>query len=85
MAFLFGGGRRQKSPADIARSLKELLHKLWEPTVNPKVDPLIYEELFTKRLRQVEEDVAKYMSQMKHIVQGTPGHTHYLPALRCKC
>jgi hypothetical protein len=57
MAFLFGGSRKQKSPAEIAKSLKELLYKLWEPTVNPKV----------------EEDVAKHMAQMKLIVQGTPG------------
>lgn len=57
MAFLFGGRGRQKPPTEIARALKDLLHRLWEPTVNPKV----------------EEDAAKYMSQMKLIVQGTPG------------
>lgn len=57
MAFLFGASRKQKSPAEIAKSLKELLYKLWEPTVNSKV----------------EEDVAKHMAQMKLIVQGTPG------------
>jgi calcium binding protein 39 len=57
MAFLFGGRGRQKSPAEIAKALKELLHKLWEPTINPKV----------------EEEAAKYMAQMKLIVQGTPG------------
>lgn len=56
MAFLFGGSRKQKPPAEIAKSLKELLYKLWEPTVNPKV----------------EEEVAKHMAQMKLIVQGTP-------------
>ncbi|KAL2436537.1 Conidiophore development protein hymA [Exophiala dermatitidis] len=56
MAFLFGGRGRQKQPAEIARSLKELLSKLAEPSPNPKV----------------EEDVAKHMSQMKLIVQGTP-------------
>ncbi|KEF52287.1 conidiophore development protein hymA [Exophiala aquamarina CBS 119918] len=53
MAFLFGGRGRQRSPAEIARSLKEVLLKLED---NPKV----------------EDDVAKYMSQMKLIVQGTP-------------
>jgi calcium binding protein 39 len=57
MAFLFGGRGRQKSPAEIAKALKELLHKLWESTINPKV----------------EEEAAKYMAQMKLIVQGTPG------------
>lgn len=56
MAFLFGGSRKQKSPAEIAKSLKELLYKLWEPSVNPKV----------------EDEVAKHMAQMKLIVQGTP-------------
>jgi hypothetical protein len=59
MAFLFGGRGRQKSPAEIAKALKELLYKLWEPTINPKV----------------EEEAAKYMAQMKLIVQGTPGET----------
>ncbi|EXJ82780.1 conidiophore development protein hymA [Capronia epimyces CBS 606.96] len=56
MAFLFGGRGRQKQPAEIARSLKDLLIKLAEPNPNSKV----------------EEDVAKHMSQMKLIVQGTP-------------
>lgn len=54
MAFFFGGRGRQRSPAEIARSLKDVLLKLED---NPKV----------------EDDVAKYMSQMKLIVQGTPG------------
>jgi hypothetical protein len=57
MAFLFGGNRRQKQPTEIAKSLKELLHKLWEPPVNARV----------------EEEVAKHMASMKLIVQGTPG------------
>ncbi|KAH0839043.1 hypothetical protein AYO21_04641 [Fonsecaea monophora] len=57
MAFLFGGRGRQKQPAEIARSLKDLLVKLNDPSPSPKV----------------EEDVAKHMSQMKLIVQGTPG------------
>ncbi|KAJ9610863.1 Hym1p [Cladophialophora chaetospira] len=56
MAFLFGGRGRQKQPAEIARSLKDLLVKLHEPSPSPKV----------------EDDVAKHMSQMKLIVQGTP-------------
>jgi calcium binding protein 39 len=57
MAFLFGGNRRQKQPTEIAKSLKELLHRLWEPAISPKV----------------EEEVAKHMASMKLIVQGTPG------------
>lgn len=57
MAFLFGGKSRQKSPSEIVKSLKDLLHKLREPAVSSKV----------------EEDAAKHMSQMKLIVQGTPG------------
>ncbi|OAP59395.1 hypothetical protein AYL99_06693 [Fonsecaea erecta] len=57
MAFLFGGRGRQKQPAEIARSLKDLLVKLHEPSPSQKV----------------EEDVAKHMSQMKLIVQGNPG------------
>ncbi|KAK4936481.1 Hym1p [Elasticomyces elasticus] len=56
MAFLFGGRGRQKQPAEIAKSLKDLLYKLSDPSLKPKV----------------EEDVAKHMSQMKMIVQGTP-------------
>jgi calcium binding protein 39 len=57
MAFLFGGRGRQKSPADIVKSLKDLLTKLQEPGSSVKV----------------EDEAAKYMAQMKLIVQGTPG------------
>jgi Mo25-like len=64
MAFLFGGNRRQKQPTEIARSLKELLHKLWEPPVNARV----------------EEEVAKHMASMKLIVQGTPGSSEMFVA-----
>jgi len=42
MAFLFGGNKRQKQPADIAKSLKELLQKLWETPANPKADLLSF-------------------------------------------
>ncbi|RMZ77983.1 hypothetical protein DV738_g4118, partial [Chaetothyriales sp. CBS 135597] len=56
MAFFFGGKGRQKQPAEIAKALKELLPKLWEVPVSPKI----------------EEDAAKLMAQMKLIVQGTP-------------
>ncbi|RMZ76426.1 hypothetical protein DV737_g4808, partial [Chaetothyriales sp. CBS 132003] len=56
MAFFFGGKGRQKQPAEIAKALKELLPKLWESPVSPKI----------------EEDAAKLMAQMKLIVQGTP-------------
>lgn len=55
MAFLFGRAGRQKQPAELARGLKELLPKLSGNGSPPKV----------------EEDVAKHMSQMKVIVQGT--------------
>jgi hypothetical protein len=64
MAFLFGGNRRQKQPTEIAKSLKELLHKLWEPPVNARV----------------EEEVAKHMASMKLIVQGTPGPSEMFAA-----
>jgi hypothetical protein len=37
MAFLFGGRGRQKSPAEIVKSLKDLLYKLREPNLSPKV------------------------------------------------
>ena len=57
MAFLFGGRGRQKAPADIVKALKDLLLKIQEPGSNTKV----------------EEEAAKYMAQMKLIVQGTPG------------
>ncbi|KIX03260.1 uncharacterized protein Z518_06812 [Rhinocladiella mackenziei CBS 650.93] len=63
MAFLFGGRGRQKPPAEIAKSLKDLLMRLADPTPNPKV----------------EEDVAKHMSQMKLIVQGTPAEVECSP------
>lgn len=76
MAFLFGGRGRQRSPAEIARSLKDVLLKLEE---NPKVClPRQYYvvSLNAERLPlQVEDEVAKYMSQMKLIVQGTPGES----------
>lgn len=55
MAFLFGRGGRQKQPAELARSLKELIPKLSDNGSPPKV----------------EEEVARTMSQMKVIVQGT--------------
>lgn len=54
MAFLFRGGR-PKQPAELARSLKDLLPKLADNGSPPKV----------------EEEVARTMSQMKVIVQGT--------------
>ena len=57
MAFLFGGRGRQKAPADIVKSLKDLLAKLQEPGGSTKA----------------EEAAAKHMAQMKLIVQGTPG------------
>lgn len=75
MAFLFGGKNRQKSPAEIVKSLKDLLFKLREPTVNPKVGQRRdgKSSASDKATTQVEEDAAKHMSQMKLIVQGTPG------------
>ncbi|KIW93924.1 uncharacterized protein Z519_05239 [Cladophialophora bantiana CBS 173.52] len=76
MAFLFGGRGRQKQPAEIARSLKDLLVKLHEPNPSVKVcRPALTTRLPDRVLTpfvQVEEDVAKHMSQMKLIVQGTP-------------
>ena len=55
MAFLFGRGGRQKQPAELARSLKDLIPKLSDNGSPPKA----------------EEEVARTMSQMKVIVQGT--------------
>ncbi|KAK5088743.1 Hym1p [Lithohypha guttulata] len=55
MAFLFNRGGRQKQPAELARLLKDLLPKLSDNGSPPKV----------------EEEVARTMSQMKVIVQGT--------------
>jgi hypothetical protein len=37
MAFLFGANRRQKQPTDIARSIKDLLRRLWNEPSNPRV------------------------------------------------
>lgn len=54
MAFLFGRGGK-KQPAELAKSLKDLLPKLSDNGSPPKV----------------EEEVARTMSQMKVIVQGT--------------
>ncbi|KAF7502252.1 hypothetical protein GJ744_006299 [Endocarpon pusillum] len=56
MAFLFGANRRQKQPTDIARSIKDLLRRLWNEPPSPKVD----------------EELGRQMAQMKLIVQGTP-------------
>ncbi|KAK5232751.1 Hym1p [Exophiala xenobiotica] len=61
MAFLFGSRGRQKQPAEIARSLKDLLGKLGEAGKNGGVG-----------IGKIEEEVGKHMSQMKLIVQGTP-------------
>lgn len=58
MAFLFRGGQKKQSPAEIVRSLKELLRKLWEPG---KASPA------------VEDEIQKATSAMKAIVQGSPG------------
>ncbi|KAK5937391.1 Hym1p [Knufia obscura] len=55
MAFLFGRGGRQKSPSELARTLKDNLPKLETNTPTPKT----------------EEEVARTMSAMKLIVQGT--------------
>ncbi|KPI44518.1 Conidiophore development protein hymA [Cyphellophora attinorum] len=55
---LFGNKNNPKAPPEIVRSLKDLLYKLREPAPSTKV----------------EDDAAKYMSQMKLIVQGTPEH-----------
>jgi hypothetical protein len=37
MAFLFGANRRQRQPIDIARSIKDLLRRLWNEPKNPRV------------------------------------------------
>ena len=66
MAFLFGGRGRQKAPAEIVKSLKDLLAKLQEPGASTKI----------------EEEAAKHMAQMKLIVQGTPGKQGALEATR---
>jgi len=55
MAFLFGRGGRQKQPTELPRTLKDLLPKLSDNGSPPKV----------------EEEVARTMSSMKVIVQGT--------------
>ena len=77
MAFLFGGRGRQKQPADTARSLKDLLVKLHEPSPSPKVETVmvLWHVFCVDQILQVEEDAAKYMSQMKLIIQGTPGQS----------
>lgn len=58
MAFLFRGGQKKQSPSDIARSLKDLLRKLWESN---KPGP------------SIEDEVQKATAAMKAIVQGSPG------------
>ena len=58
MAFLFRSGQKKQQPAEIAKSLKELLRKLWDSS---KTSPV------------VEDEVQKAMASMKAIVQGSPG------------
>lgn len=55
MAFLFGRGGKQKQPSELALTLRDLLPKLQENGTPPKI----------------EEEVARTMSAMKVIVQGT--------------
>ena len=60
MAFLFRGGQKKQSPADIAKSLKDLLRRLSESD---------------KPNATLEDEVQKAMAAMKAIVQGSPGWT----------
>ncbi|KAL1960890.1 hypothetical protein VTO42DRAFT_5873 [Malbranchea cinnamomea] len=53
MAFLFNR-TKQRQPADIARLLKDLLVRLWESPITPKL----------------EEDLSKQLCHMKVLVQG---------------
>ena len=55
MAFLFGRGGKQKQPLELALTLRDLLPKLQENGTPSKI----------------EEEVARTMSAMKVIVQGT--------------
>ena len=55
MAFLFGRGGKQKQPSELALTLRDLLPKLQENGTPSKI----------------EEEVARTMSAMKVIVQGT--------------
>ncbi|KAA8646369.1 hypothetical protein EYZ11_012024 [Aspergillus tanneri] len=54
MAFLFSRGR-SRQPSDVVRSIKDMLGRLHEPSMNVKV----------------ADELTKLLSQMKLIVQGT--------------
>ncbi|KAH8695524.1 conidiophore development protein HymA [Talaromyces proteolyticus] len=56
MAFLFNRSARPRSPSEVARTAKDLLSRLWDSPSSPKL----------------EDDIAKQLSQMKLITQGTP-------------
>lgn len=75
MAFLFGANRRQKQPTDIARSIKDLLRRLWNEPPNPRVGSHACDENIALLTfgPQVDEELGRQMAQMKLIVQGTPG------------
>lgn len=82
MAFFFNRGR-SRHPSEIVRSIKELLLRLRESpnTVKVSSDITDYyyfscgESLLTSRLTlgQAGDDLAKHISQLKFIVQGTQG------------
>ncbi|KMU71923.1 conidiophore development protein hymA [Coccidioides immitis RMSCC 3703] len=54
MAFLFSRNK-SRQPAEIAKTLKDLLARLWQAPGSPKI----------------EEDLAKHLAQIKLMVQGT--------------
>ena len=74
MAFLFG---RAKARNDLARSARESLQRLLEVNPDSKVgfgSPVNAADLMLTSTK-IEEDLAKVLSQIKLVLQGTQG-TH---------
>ena len=75
MAFLFGR-TKTRSAQDLTKSTKELMGRLIaeDPKSSAKVmQALKNYEISTDRDAQIEEELARNLSQMKVLLQGTPG------------
>ena len=66
--------RKQKS--EVVKPASDLLQKLWQSPTPSKVgnsNPDRVYELLTS-VQQVEDELARYLSQMKMMLQGTQGN-----------
>ena len=66
---------RNKQKSDVVKPANELLQKLWQSPTPSKVQYMVIEikRLSLMFLQQVEDDLAKLLSQMKVMLQGTHG------------